>query len=289
MGRVSRIAFAFAIVLAAALVGASTSSAASSAASCRAESFDVWLDDFREEAAAQGISRRAISAALTGIAYDAEVVARDRAQGVFKQSFAQFAGRMISPYRVQKGASLLQRHAAVLDQVERRFGVPAPVVVAIWGLETDFGANRGNVPTLTALASLAYDCRRSAMFTNELLDALRVVDRGDLSPAEMRGAWHGELGQTQFLPSSYVRFAVDFDGDGRADLIRSAPDVFASTANYLKGYGWRRGEAWDEGTANFEVIRQWNRSAVYARTVAAFAARLADGRTAERDGKRRLP
>jgi membrane-bound lytic murein transglycosylase B len=145
--------------------------------------------------------------------------------------------------------------------------------VAIWGLETDFGAGNGNFPTIRSLVTLAYDCRRSEMFHAELLDALRLVDRGDLTPGEMRGAWAGELGQTQFMPSSYLKFAVDYGG-GR-NLIRSVPDVLASTANFLKSYGWLRGQPWGPGTANFSVIQQWNKSDVYSRTIAYFADRLA--------------
>jgi lytic murein transglycosylase len=164
----------------------------------------------------------------------------------------------------------------LLNRIEQQFGVPAEVVVAIWGLETDFGANMGKHNALRALATLAYDCRRSEFFTGQLLDALRIIARGDLSPGEMRGAWAGELGQTQFLPSSYLKFAVDFDGNGRRDLIRSVPDVLASTANYLKSYGWQRGQPWTEGSANFAVLKEWNKAAVYQRTIALFAARLAE-------------
>src|SRR4029077_17383887 len=130
-------------------------------------------------------------------------------------------------------------------RIEQKFGVPGSVIVAIWGLETDFGANLGKFSTFRSLAPLVYDCRRSALFQAELLAALRIVERGDLAPAEMRGAWAGEIGQTQFMPSSYIKFAVDFDGDGRRDLIRSAPDALASTANYLKSYGWKSGEGWE--------------------------------------------
>jgi len=135
----------------------------------------------------------------------------------------------------------------------------------------------GKQPALRALATLAYDCRRSERFTAELIDALKIIDRGDLSPAEMKGAWAGELGQTQFLPSSYVKFAVDFDGNGKRDLIRSVPDVLASTANYLRGYGWKADQPFGEGTANFEVLKEWNKSAVYQKTIAVFAQRLMSG------------
>jgi membrane-bound lytic murein transglycosylase B len=148
-------------------------------------------------------------------------------------------------------------------------------LVAIWGLETDYGADVGRFPTIRALATLAHDCRRPDRFRPELIDALRILQRGDMSAGEMRGAWAGEIGQTQFLPSSYIKFAVDFDGNGRRDLIRSVPDALASTANYLRGYGWKRGQPWGEGTANFEVIREWNKAQVYSKTIAYFAERLA--------------
>jgi membrane-bound lytic murein transglycosylase B len=152
--------------------------------------------------------------------------------------------------------------------------------VAIWGLETDFGAVRGNLPVIRSVATLAFDCRRTEFFQAHLFDALRIVDRGDLTPAEMRGAWAGEMGQTQFMPSSYIKYAVDFDGDGRADLLRSPADVLASTANYLKGHGWVRGGDWQPGSPNFEAIRAWNKSQVYSRTIAYFATKLAGGDTA---------
>ncbi|MBF9233812.1 lytic murein transglycosylase [Microvirga alba] len=249
-----------------------------SAATCRDPAgFEKWLGDVRQEAVAQGISPDAIRAALSGVTFDPSVIGKDRGQGVFKQSFEQFAGRMISPYRLKMGASLLKKHAATLARVEQRFGVPGPVLVAIWGLESDFGAVKGNMATIRSVATLAYDCRRSEMFQRHLFDAIRIVERGDLTPVEMRGAWAGELGQTQFMPSSYVKYAVDFDGDGRADLLHSPADVLASTANFLVGHGWLRGADWSPGAPNFEVLREWNKSQVYSRTVAYFAKRLAGG------------
>lgn len=266
------------VILAISLFGAIQAGPAAAAVRCEPPGgFSAWLQSFKREAAANGISQRTIASALDGVAYDRKVIALDRNQRVFKQSFEQFSGRMISSHRLKRGASLLRQHAALLRRIEQTFGVPGPVIVAIWGLETDFGANMGKRRALPALASLAYDCRRTEMFQAQLMDALRVVDRGDLRPAEMRGAWAGELGQTQFMPSSYVRFAVDFDGNGRRDLVRSVPDALASTANYLKGYGWRRGQPWGEGTHNFQTLRQWNRSQVYAKTIALFATRLAGG------------
>jgi lytic murein transglycosylase len=244
------------------------------AAECQSGDFGTWLEGVKHDAATNGISQGAIASALNGVDYDPGIISRDHSQGVFRQSFEQFAGRMVSPDRLRKGASMLQRYGSVLGQIEERYGVPGPVLVAIWGLETDFGVNLGKFPTIRSLATLAYDCRRAEKFRAELLDALRIVDRGDLSPGEMHGAWAGELGQTQFLPSSYLKFAVAFDG-GRRDLIRSGPNALASTANYLESYGWQRRQPWTPGSANFDVLLKWNESQVYSKTIAYFATRLA--------------
>jgi lytic murein transglycosylase len=235
--------------------------------------FEAWLESFKREAAANGIGPRGL-AALNGLAFDPNVIARDRRQGVFRQTFEEFSARMISADRMRVGARKLKQFAGTFERIEQRFAVPGAVITAIWGLETDFGVNQGNFATIRALASLAFDCRRTDKFQAELMDALRIVERGDLAPAEMRGAWAGEIGQTQFLPSSYLKFAIDFDGNGKRDLIHSAPDVLASTANYLQGYGWKRDQPWDPGTANFDVLREWNKSEVYSKTVAEFARRL---------------
>jgi lytic murein transglycosylase len=243
------------------------------AASCNTGSFQAWLDDFKNDAAAKGISQSAIASGLSGVTLDQAVLSRDRSQRVFNQSFEQFSGRMVPP-RLARGANLMKQYGSVLGRIEQSYGVPGEVLVAIWGLETDFGANIGKFSTIRSLATLAYDCRRSETFRSELMDALRIVERGDLAPSEMRGAWAGEIGQTQFMPSSYIKYAVDFDANGRRDLLRSAPDVLASTANYLASYGWQRGKDWEPGSANFGVIQQWNKSEVYARTIAYFASQL---------------
>jgi len=247
--------------------------APASAAPCGGD-FGAWLQGVKQEAAAQGISQRTIQSALGTLSYDPSIIARDHAQGVFRQSFEQFSGRMVPP-RLARGQRLLQQYAPIFSKIEQQFGVPGAVIVAIWGLETDFGANSGRFPTIRSLASLAYDCRRPDKFRGELIAALQIIDRGDMAPSDLRGAWAGEIGQTQFLPSSYLKYAVDYDGNGRRDLIRSVPDVLASTANYLKGYGWQRGQPWSEGTANFQVLLQWNSSQVYTKTVAYFAQQLA--------------
>ncbi len=161
-------------------------------------------------------------AGLTGVTLDKSVLARDQSQKVFSQTFEEFSGRMVPP-RLTRGANMLKQYGSVLGRIEQTYGVPGEVLVAIWGLETDFGVNIGKFPTLRSLATLAYDCRRTDMFKAELMDALRIVERGDIAPQDLRGAWAGEIGQTQFMPSSYIKFAVDFDGNGRRDLLRSAP------------------------------------------------------------------
>jgi lytic murein transglycosylase len=244
------------------------------AASCGSGNFPAWLEDFKTEAAAKGVSQTAIMSGLNGVTLDQGVLSRDRSQRVFNQSFEEFSGRMVPP-RLARGANLMKQYGSVLGRIEQRYGVPGEVLVAIWGLETDFGANVGKFSTIRSLATLAYDCRRADTFRTELIDALRIVERGDLAPFEMRGAWAGEIGQTQFMPSSYLKYAVDFDGNGRRDLLHSTPDVLASTANYLASHGWERGKSWELGSTNFGVIQQWNKSAIYARTIAYFADQLA--------------
>jgi len=244
------------------------------AAACGTGTFESWIEDFKKEAASQGISPAAIATGLNGLTLDRAVLARDQNQKVFSQTFEEFSGRMVPP-RLTRGANMLKQYGSVLGRIEQTYGVPAEILVAIWGLETDYGVNLGKFQTLRSLASLAYDCRRSALFKAELVDALRIVERGDIAPSDLRGAWAGEIGQTQFMPSNYIKYAVDFDGNGRRDLLRSAPDVLASTANYLASKGWQRGKDWEPGSPNFTVIKEWNKSEVYARTIGYFAVQLA--------------
>lgn len=250
-----------------------------SAAQCgnSAEGFESWLADFKREAESEGISARAVEASLAGVSYDRSVISHDRGQKVFRQSFEQFSSRMVNPARLSRGRAMLQRHGALLRQIEARYGVPGPILVAIWGLETDFGSGNGTFQTMRALATLAYDCRRAEKFREELKDAFKIVEHGDMAPSQMRGAWAGEIGQTQFMPSSYIKYAVDFDGDGRRDLIHSTADVLASTANFLRSSGWQRGAGWSEGEPNFGALLEWNRARVYSKTIALFATKLQGG------------
>lgn len=244
------------------------------AAKCgnNAAGFPRWLEQFKKEAVAAGIPSNVVATALKGVTYDSRVIKLDRNQKHFDLSFEQFYATRGKPLEGLV-RSRYQSNAALLNKIESRYGVPGEVIVAIWGLETSFGANTGTMSSIRSLATLAYDCRRSAFFTNELMAALTIVERGDMTPAQMLGAWAGELGQTQFLASSYVKFAVDFDGNGHRDLIRSKADALASTANYLKAYGWKKGQPYKPGTANYAVLAQWNKAKVYQQTIAVLAAK----------------
>jgi lytic murein transglycosylase len=223
-----------------------TSASAQSGARCRGgQSFDQFLAQLKQDAVAAGVSQRTIAAASPYMVYDQGIVNRDRGQRVFGQIFTEFAGRMASESRRVRGQQLIQTYAQAFARAEKEYGVPPAVITAFWALESDFGAIQGKLSTLRSLVSLAYDCRRAQMFHDETIAALKIVDRGDLSPAEMIGSWAGELGQTQFLPRHYFDYAVDYDGNGHRDLLHSAPDVIGSTANYIAtGLKWRRGEPW---------------------------------------------
>jgi lytic murein transglycosylase len=235
----------FGVIAAAAMLLATPSAHAIPCGKNPAE-FGRWLQGFKQAAVAQGISPQTVSYALDGLSYDPATIAKDRGQGVFAQSFLQFSGRMVSSNRLQVGGQLLKKYAPVFAKIEQQYGVPGPVLVAFWGLETDFGKVMGNMETMRSLATLSFDCRRPDEFQEQLLYALRVIERGDLSPQEMRGPAHGEVGQFQFQPKNYFEHAVDFDGDGRRDLIRSAPDSLASAANYLQSIGWQAKQPWLE-------------------------------------------
>lgn len=223
---------------------AGLTSAAGAQSACQTQPFAAWLAGIEQEAAAKGVAADVAQEALADVTFDPAVVAKDRGQSVFAQSFLQFAGRMVSGARQTKGTALIKKNQATFADIEQRYGVPAPVIVAFWGLETDFGAVMGSLPTLKSLATLAYDCRRSQKFHDELIAALQVIQRGDLTAERMIGPWAGELGQFQFLPSYYMKYAVDEDGDGRRDLVRSTPDALASAGNYLQSEGWQRGQPW---------------------------------------------
>ena len=233
-----------ALKLAAALLGCLLAGQALAASCQNTGSYERWLDAFKKEAAAQGISQRVIAEASPSMIFDPAIVRRDHGQGVFSQTFLQFSDRMVGGGRIPTGLSKMKQHGALFAAVEKKFGVPAPVLTAFWGLESDFGANFGKYSILSANATLAYDCRRPDFFRTQLLDSLRIIERGDQRVSDMIGDWAGEFGGMQFTASDYLKNAVDFDGDGRRDLIHSVPDTVASAANFLNSLGWQRGQPW---------------------------------------------
>jgi lytic murein transglycosylase len=238
--RRTKLAFGIALLLSAA---APTASFAQE--NCRnTGNFEHWLADFKREAAAQGISQAAIAAASPYMVFDQRIINIDRGQRFFAQTFLEMSDKMLRAHPLPIAAAKIKQHPALFAREEKEFGVPAPVITAYWSLESDFGANQGKDQAIKSLTTLAYDCRRPEMFRGHLLAALRLIERGDLRPEEMIGSWAGELGQTQLMPSEYLAHAVDYDGAGRRDLIKSVPDVIGSTGKYLVHLGWRRGEPW---------------------------------------------
>ena len=238
--------------------------------------FNSFVQNISADAAAAGISQAVIAQALGGVQQDMGVLAFDRRQrGTFTKTFEQYVSTRVGPGRINGGRAMLQRYAPLLSDIEAKYGVPRQILVAIWGLETDFGkGDMGKLPVFRVLTTLAHDCRRTELFQGELLAALKIVQRGDLPSREMIGAYAGEIGQTQFLPSSYIKYGVDFDGDGRVDLRHDVADVLASTANLLHTNGFKMGAPYDEGSANFEAMREWNHAVIYRKTIAYFADRL---------------
>jgi lytic murein transglycosylase len=238
--------------------------------------FNTFVSAMSQEAAAAGVSQGVISQAFGGVTQDQSVLNFDRRQRyTFNKSFEQYVSTRVGSGRINTGRAMLQRNAALLSQIEAKYGVPRQIIVAIWGLETDFGhGDMGKQPVIRTLATLAHDCRRTELFQGELLAALKILQRGDLPLREMIGAGAGEIGQTQFLPSSYIKYGVDFDGDGRVDLRHDVADVLASTANLLHTNGFKMGAPYGEGSANFEAMHEWNHALIYRKTIAYFADQL---------------
>ncbi|MEE8225737.1 MAG: lytic murein transglycosylase [Kiloniellales bacterium] len=206
--------------------------------------FAAWLTALRAEAIEQGISPTTLDDALQGIEPLADVIERDRRQPEFTQTFWNYLDRRVTPTRIERGRMLLAQNEELLAEVQRRYGVQPRFLVAFWGLESNFGDYTGNFPVIGAVATLAYDERRSAFFRAQLLDALRILEEGHITPAAMTGSWAGAMGQLQFIPSTFVHYAVDHDGDGRRDIWQSLPDIFASAANYLANIGWDGSKTW---------------------------------------------
>lgn len=221
--------------------------------------FPAWFADFKKEAMAEGIKAGTIQAELGGMTPDMSVVSRDRKQGFFNQTFLEFYGKLATNNRYQNGRSHLQKYASIFDRAEQEFGVPGAVITGFWALESDFGVGMGELPVMRSLLTLAWDCRRGDLFREELKAALKIIELGYLRADEMIGSWAGELGQTQFLPRHYLNYALDYDNDGRRDLMRDIPDIIGSTANFIGTLGWRRGEPWLEQVKLTEDL-EWDQA-----------------------------
>ncbi len=206
--------------------------------------FDIWLDGLRREALAAGISPQTLDAALTGLEPVERVIELDRRQPEFTQTFWTYLANVVTEERVEQGRAQLARHGKLLRRVYAQYGVPPRYLIAFWGLESAFGRYTGKLPVVASLATLAHDRRRSAFFRAQLLDTLRIIDAGYIPLEKMKGSWAGAMGQLQFMPTTFLTYAVDADGDGRRDIWASYPDIFASAANYLSQIGWRSRETW---------------------------------------------
>jgi membrane-bound lytic murein transglycosylase B len=207
--------------------------------------FEAWVEGFRGRALAQGIRAEVFDAAFAGVRLDPEIVRRDRNQSEFTKTIWQYLETAVSESRIRGGRAALAEHSATFEAIERTYGVEKEVVAAIWGLESAYGAHRGTEPVIGSLATLAHDGRRGAFFEEQLVAALRILQAGDTAPADMTGSWAGAMGHTQFIPTSFLAYAVDGTGDGRRDIWGDDPtDALASTAAYLAGFGWTTGQPW---------------------------------------------
>lgn len=248
---------------------------AAQAAACgnTSKGFEAWVENFKAEAASQGVSARTLDKVFSAVNYNRATIRADRGQKSFKLSLDEFMRKRGATTIVSRGKKMRSANAALFSHIESRFGVPAGPLIAIWGMETGFGSYLGNEHTLSAVSTLAFDCRRSAYFTEQLYAALKLVERGDL-PINARGAAHGEIGQTQFLPKNVVTYGVDGDGDGHINLVGSRADALSSTANFLRGHGWRAGAGYQPGEPNFAAIQGWNAATVYQQAIAIMGAQI---------------
>lgn len=271
-------------IAAAAIVFASAFAAGLEAHPVQAQSdpaFAAWLSDLRDEARQAGIREATLDASFAGVEPIPRVIELDRRQPETTLTFQQYVERIVSNARIERGRARLAENSPLLNEVAAKFGVQPRFIVALWGIETNFGQNTGGFSVIAALATLAYDGRRSQFFRRELLDALRIVDQGHIAPQDMKGSWAGAMGQSQFMPSSFMNYAYDYNGDGAKDIWNTEADVFASAANYLSGVGWRPDITWgrevrlpdgfDPALADLEVVKklsEWQ----------ALGVRRADGR-----------
>ncbi|WP_279477532.1 lytic murein transglycosylase [Aureimonas sp. SK2] len=273
------------LALASTLLAAGTAGAAAQGAQCGGD-WNQFMAGVKAEAEAKGLSAAGIDRALANVRQDDKVLARDRGQAVFQQEWSRFQGRMVNKDRLARGQAQLKKHAATFREVEAATGVPGPVIASFWGLETDFGAVLGDFDTLSALATLAHDCRRPEIFRPHLISAIELVDKGYLRPDQMRGAWAGELGQTQMLPEDYIAFGTDQDGNGQINLLTDVPDVLMTTGKFIQSMGWQRGQPWLEAIrvpADFPFDRAALVNKEPRRAFAALSVTKADGSPLETD------
>ena len=260
--------------LAAGLAAIMISSGSAFAAPCGdgADGFETWKKQFAQEAAAHGVAPRALDA-LSQTRYASKTIAADRGQKSFKLTLDEFMQKRGANAIISRGKRMKEKHAGLLTGIERQYGVPAGPLLAIWGMETGFGGFLGNQHILSAVATLAYDCRRAEFFTGHLYAALTLIERGMLDASAI-GAAHGEIGQTQFLPGNVLRYGTDGDGNGRIDMIGSVPDALASTANFLRAHGWQAGAGYQPGQPNFVALQGWNAASVYQQAIALIAEKI---------------
>ena len=264
------------VILAFALLAASfpvSSGALAASCSKTAAGYDAWKEEFAGEAAAKGISQATLTKVLASVSYSKATIRADRGQKSFKLSLSEFLRKRGANTIVSRGKKLKAANAALFASLEKRFGVPAGPLVAIWGMETGFGGFMGKEHTLSAVSTLAFDCRRTDYFTDQFYSALKLVENGTLS-VNARGAAHGEIGQTQFLPKNVLKYGVDGDGNGRIDMVGSKADALASTANFLRGHGWRPGAGYQPGEGNYGAIQGWNAASVYQQAIAIMGAQI---------------
>lgn len=262
-----------ALLVATALVAGLPGLAAAAKCSSTGAAFPAWVEDFKQEAASQGVSPSVLDRAFANVQYNKGTIRADRGQKSFKLSFDDFMRKRGGQTVISRGKAMKRANAALFARIEGRYGVPAGPLIAIWGMETGFGNYLGSEHTMSAVATLAYDCRRSAYFTEQLYAALTLVGQGTLSPSA-RGAAHGEIGQTQFLPLNVVKYGVDGDGNGRIDLVGSKADALASTANFLRGHGWQPGAGYQPGEPSFGALQGWNAATVYQQAIAFIGAQI---------------
>lgn len=243
--------------------------------------FEIWLDNFKNKAKAKGISQTTLDMAFKNVKLNDGVLESDATQAEFTKTFFDYFNKAVSKYRIANGQKFYKEHRALLDQVTKKYGVPGRFIVAFWGMETNYGSYTGNLPIIESLATLAYDPRRSAFFTNELLSALTILDKGHVRLSQMKGSWAGAMGQCQFMPSNYLKYAVDGDGDGKINLWDSLPDVFHSAANFLNHLGWQKEENWGREVQlpkNFDYALADNKTKRSLKAWKNLGITLADGR-----------